>query len=288
MIERKIVRDRMKEFLIEKYIAENLQKVGYSRTKVQKTPLGEKIIIYASRPGLIVGRKGLNIKNLTKNLKNKFKLENPQLEINEIEKADLDAQIVAEKIQSTLERFGSKRFKGVGHKSMGEVMKSGALGCEILITGKIPSSRSKRWRFYQGYLKKSGDVAVSQVNTAYTYAQLKSGTVGIQVRIMLPDTKLPDLVDMKKVEVIEEQDEDGNVVEKTETEISEEPAEQEKDTEEKTAEKETEQKKDTTTSGSTEKQKKESGTGKKDSAKKTTKKEETKTKKSSAKKDKKE
>ena len=112
MIERKIVNTRMKEFLIQKYISETLQKVGFSDAKVQKTPLGEKIIIYASRPGLIVGRKGVNIKNLTKDLKHKFKLESPQIEISEITTPDLDPQIVAEKIQSTLERFGSKRFKG--------------------------------------------------------------------------------------------------------------------------------------------------------------------------------
>lgn len=242
MIERKIVDGRMKEFLIQKFISENLQKVGYSKTKVQKTPLGEKIIIYASRPGLIVGRKGLNIKALTKSLKNKFRLENPQIEINEIENPDLDAQIVAEKIQSTLERFGSKRFKGVGHKAMDDVVRAGALGCEILISGKIPSARSKRWRFYQGYLKKSGDVAVSQVRTAYTIAQLKSGIVGIQVRIMLPDTELPDVIKMKKVEIIEEED----ITEEEVKEIEEKAVEKKKaDVKKEEAEKEEKPKKET-------------------------------------------
>ncbi len=218
MIERKIVQDRMKEFLIQKYISESLQKVGYSSAKVQKTPLGEKIIIYASRPGLIVGRKGANIKSLTRNLKRKFNLENPQIEISEITNPSLDVQIVAEKIQSTLERFGSKRFKGIGHKTLAEVMRSGAMGCEILISGKIPSSRAKRWRFYMGYLKKSGDIAVSEVKTAYTSAQLKSGLVGIQVRLMLPGTELPDKVELKKVvQIVEEMNADGTVVDKTET-----------------------------------------------------------------------
>jgi len=68
MIERKFVAQRIKEFEIQEYIAENLKKVGHSHTKMQKTPLGEKIVIYASRPGLIVGRKGQNIKQLTKTL----------------------------------------------------------------------------------------------------------------------------------------------------------------------------------------------------------------------------
>ena len=106
-----------------------------------KTPLGEKIIIYASRPGLIVGRKGQNIKQLTKALKRKFELENPQVEISEIENPSLDAHIIAEKIVDALEKFGSEKFKAIGHKIMTEVMRAGALGIEIIISGKVPSAR---------------------------------------------------------------------------------------------------------------------------------------------------
>src|SRR3989338_4690866 len=97
MIERKFVAQKIKEFEVQEYIASNLKNVGHSHTKMQKTPLGEKIVIYASRPGLIVGRKGQNIKQLTKSLKKRFALENPQIEISEIENTSLDAHIVAEK-----------------------------------------------------------------------------------------------------------------------------------------------------------------------------------------------
>ena len=70
MIERKFVAQRLKEFQIQEYISKNLSKVGHSHTKMQRTPLGEKVVIYASRPGLIVGRKGSNIQQLTKTLNN--------------------------------------------------------------------------------------------------------------------------------------------------------------------------------------------------------------------------
>ncbi|MBI3032414.1 30S ribosomal protein S3 [Candidatus Woesearchaeota archaeon] len=198
MIEKKILAEKMKRFEIQEYVRQNLKRVGLSDTKLQMTPLGEKVIIYASRPGLIVGRKGQSIKRLTNTLKKKFNLENPQIEINEIENLNFDANIVAERIANSLEKFGSARFKGVGHKAMEDVMNAGALGIEILISGKVPSSRAKRWRFYQGFLKKSGDVAVTQVKTAYTQAQLKSGTLGIQVRIMPPDVILPDKIKMRE------------------------------------------------------------------------------------------
>lgn len=210
MIERKFVAERMKEHQIHEYICKNLKRVDHSHTKLLRTPLGEKIIIYAARPGLIVGRQGQNIKKLTSILKNKFKLENPQIEINEVENISLDAQIVAERIANSLERFGSKNFKGIGHRVMGDVMNNGALGIEIIISGKIPSTRSKSWRFYQGYLKKCGDIALS-VRKSYTRAELKTGTVGIKVKIMPPDIKLPDRISFidKKEEIIEEIKEDS-------------------------------------------------------------------------------
>ncbi len=200
MIERKFIAQNMKEFRIEEYIAAGLKNVGHSHTKVQRTPLGEKIVIYASRPGLIVGRKGQNIKTLTKNLKIKFNLENPEIEISEVEDPRLDARIMSEKIVDSLEHFGTARFKGIAHIVMTEIMEAGALGVEIVISGKVPSTRAKRWRFSQGYIKKSGDVALTGVNIAYAAAKLKSGVIGIIVKIMPPQTKLPDAVKIKKEE----------------------------------------------------------------------------------------
>ena len=195
----------MKEFQIQEYITQSLKNVGHSHTKMVKTPLGEKIIIFASRPGLIVGRKGQNIKQLTKMMKKKFGLENPQIEISEVENPNLDAKIVAEKIVDALEKFGSEKFKAVGHKIMTDVMRSGALGIEIVVSGKVPSARAKSWRFYSGYLKKSGDVA-NYVRKTDAQAHLKTGVIGVKVSIMPPDIKLPD-----DVELIEVKDENkGN------------------------------------------------------------------------------
>lgn len=208
MIERQFVTQKLKEFQIQEFIAGSLKGAGHSFTKVCRTPLGEKIVIYASRPGLVVGSKGENIKKLTKTLKRKFDLENPQIEISEVDNINLDAQIVAERIANSMERFGSNKFKGIGHKAMSDAMDAGALGIEIIISGKIPGARAKRWRFYQGYLKKCGDVALTGIRKAQASAKLKSGIVGIKVSIMPPDIVLPDKVTLKllkeSVTVVEE------------------------------------------------------------------------------------
>jgi len=197
MIERKFVSQKMKEFLVKDYLFKELSRVGLSNVTLQRTPLGEKVIISASRPGLVVGKGGSNIARLTKELQTKFNLENPQIEIEEVQDPRGNAAITAEMIANSLERFGSARFKGVGHKAITSVIDSGSLGVEILISGKIPSSRAKTWRFYQGYLKKCGDISVTGVNEAKQVAKLKTGIVGIQVKIMPQTTILPDKISIK-------------------------------------------------------------------------------------------
>ena len=154
-------------------------------------------------------------------LKKKFKMENPQIEIGEIDAPMLDANYVADKIASTLVRFGSKRFKSIGYKTLQDILDHGASGAEIVISGKVPSARARSWRFKAGHLKKSGDIAANQIKRAIATANLKSGTIGVKVSIMTPDIVLPDRVHIidKKTEVVEEKieiKEEKPVVEKKE------------------------------------------------------------------------
>lgn len=228
MIERELISQKMKEYQIQEFIANNLKNVGHSHTKLQKTPLGEKIIIYTSRPGLIVGRGGENIARLTSTLKKEFGLENPQIEVSEVENINLDAQIVAERIASALERFGSNRFKGIMHRAMENTMNAGALGIEIVLSGKLPSARARSWRVFSGYLKKCGDIALTQVKRAHAIAKLKSGVIGIKVSIVPPDIKLPDSIKLEEAEEKELKAKETEKAEKKEAEEVEEKAKEEK------------------------------------------------------------
>ncbi|MEA3378579.1 MAG: 30S ribosomal protein S3, partial [Nanoarchaeota archaeon] len=201
MIERKFIESNMRELLVMDFMSKQLGKGKYSKIIIKKTPLGEKIIVYTSRPGLVVGKKGENIKRLTQQLKSKFKMENPQMEVAEIDSPFLDAQNMAEQIVSTMERFGPKRFKATGYRALQRIMDAGAMGAEIVISGRgVPSSRAKSWRFYAGYLKKSGDISMNYVIKGQSIANLRSGSIGIKVKILLPDTKLPDKIEIIKVE----------------------------------------------------------------------------------------
>ena len=200
MIERQIIAQKIKEKQIEEFVFSYLNKASYSHTELKRTPLGEKIIIYTSRPGMVVGRRGSNIQELTLLLKKKFNMENPQIEVSEIPNPSLNTNSVAKRIVSSFERFGPKRFKSVGYKVLEDVMKAGALGAEIVISGRgVPSTRAKSWRFLAGYLKKSGDISQNHVQKGIAVANLRSGTIGIKVRILQRDVRLPDQIIMKEI-----------------------------------------------------------------------------------------
>lgn len=208
MMERNFVAQKIKEHQIQEFVAQKLNRVGHSHTVLKKTPLGEKIVVFANRPGLVVGRHGGNIKDLTKQLKKEFNLDNPQIEIQEVENIFLDPEIVAEKIVNSLERFGTTRFKGVGHKMMEKILEAGAIGVEIIMSGKIPGARARSWRFYQGYLKKCGEMAQSGVKKACKTALLKTGVIGIRVKIMPPEIKEKEEIKLKtEIEEIAEKEE---------------------------------------------------------------------------------
>ncbi|MBS3155419.1 30S ribosomal protein S3 [Candidatus Woesearchaeota archaeon] len=199
MIERQIIAQKMKEKQVEEFIFAHLNKASYSHTELQRTPLGEKIIIYTSRPGMVVGRRGSNIQDLTILLKKKFNMENPQIEVSEIPNPSLNANSVAKRIVSSFERFGPKRFKSVGYKVLDDIIHSGALGAEIVISGRgVPSTRAKSWRFSAGYLKKSGDISQNFTNYGFAVANLRSGSIGIKVKILRKEVRLPDQVFLKE------------------------------------------------------------------------------------------
>jgi len=205
MIERKFVAQKLKEKQIQDFIASFLSKSGQSRVEIKRTPLGDKIIVFTSRPGLIVGKKGENIKELTRVLRDKFKMENPQIEIGEVENPLLDANSVADQIAYTLERYGPRRFKFLGYENLKRIMAAGALGAEIVIGGRgVPSTRSRSWKFSAGYLKKSGDISENYVLKANVAAYLKSGAIGVRVSILPPSVELPDKIKFASDEVDEE------------------------------------------------------------------------------------
>lgn len=197
MEERKTVKLKKNEYEVKEYVKKTLGKGKFSRIGIEYTPIGEKIIISTHKPGLIIGRRGEIINELTETLKSKFELENPHIEIEEIKEPEFDSQIIADDLALGLEKVGPLKFKVLAYKALSRIITSGAQGVEIKLSGKLPSSRAKLWRFAQGYLKKTGDAA-KVVHRAKSRAETKPGTVGIKVSILSPHAKMKDRIDLNE------------------------------------------------------------------------------------------
>lgn len=189
---------------IDEFLWKEFERAGYGGVNITRTPLGTNIVIYAMRPGIVIGRSGETIKNLVKVLEEKFNLPNPQISVAEIEIPELNPYVMASRIAAALRR--GVHFRRVGFWALNRIMSAGALGAEITISGKLRTERARVEKFRDGYIPKSGDPAMKYVKKAVAHVQLKPGIFGVKVLIVSPDAKFPD-----EVEILEEKIEETQV-----------------------------------------------------------------------------
>ena len=194
MIEKDFFTEGLRRTKIDEQLEKELERSGYVGMEIQVTPLGTMVIVYAERPGMVIGRGGKTVRQITQNLKNKFDLDNPQVEVKEVDVPELNARIMAAKIANMLQR--GMHFRRVAYSTIRRIMGAGAQGVEVTISGKIRGSRSAVAKFTEGYIKKCGEPATRFVEEGFATAPLKPGVLGIVVRIMPPEAVLPDKVDI--------------------------------------------------------------------------------------------
>lgn len=218
MDERIFVKENLKRLLIKEYMMQEVKNAGFGGLEIQRTPLGTRIVLEVERPGLVIGRKGAKIKDLTSLLQEKFNVENPIIEVKESENSYLNAQIMAEKLANALER--GWHFRRAGHSTLRRIMENGAKGAQIIISGKLTGDRSRTEKFTQGTIKYCGKTS-ELVRVGYATAKTKPGIIGVTVKIMPPDVKLPDEIEIvpptqEKEEKSEEEKKEKEVIENAE------------------------------------------------------------------------
>jgi len=189
--ERNFIRENTNRILIKEFLIKKIEGAGFGGMNIQRTPMGTRINILVERPGMVIGKGGSKIKELTEAIKNNFNVDNPQIEIEEAgSRASLNAQIMAEKLAEALQR--GWHFRRAGHSTVRRIMDAGAKGCQIIIAGKLTGARHRTEKFTQGHVKYCGETAKEVMDIGYAVAKLKAGVLGVKVRIMKPNTKLPD------------------------------------------------------------------------------------------------
>ncbi|MFW9867136.1 MAG: 30S ribosomal protein S3 [Candidatus Thorarchaeota archaeon] len=182
---------------INEYLRSELVRAGFAGVDVQKTPLGVRITLKTSRPGLVIGKGGKRIQEITDVLQDRFGLEMPQIEVEEVPNPDLNAQIMAERLAYSLDR--GRHYRRAGYYILRKIMDSGgALGAEIRISGKVTSQRARCQIFRAGTMTKSGYPSQEGVDKGVAQCIQKSGVLGIVVKIQHVDTKMGDEVNIKE------------------------------------------------------------------------------------------
>ncbi len=158
---------------VTKYFIRDLElkRAGYSKVEMTKSPVGTRVVIYAAKPGMVIGRRGQSIRDLTKVLEEKFGIENPQLSVAAIEIPEQDPKVVASQVAQALQR--GVHFRRSAYWAIQRVMESGAAGVEITIRGKLTTERSRYEKFRAGYLPRVGDPVLKNVKAAVADVQLK-------------------------------------------------------------------------------------------------------------------
>lgn len=193
-VERKLIEENKRRLLMTEFLAREAARAGFGGCEIQRTPLGLRIRLVAERPGFVIGRRGSTIQRITRELSEKFDLDNPQIEVEEADDPNLNPQIMAQKMAEALER--GWHFRRAGHSTVRRIMGSGAKGVQITLTGKLTGSRGRMEKFTSGHIKHCGQPAEEFMDRGYAMAKKKLGTIGVQVKIMSPDAKLPDEVNV--------------------------------------------------------------------------------------------
>jgi small subunit ribosomal protein S3 len=189
-VERKFVKEAVNRLLVKDFVQQETQRAGYGGLDIQRTPLGTRVNIVAERPGMVIGRKGATINELTARLRAQFGIENPQISVEEPNyNPGLNAQIMAYKMAESLER--GWHFRRVGHSTVQRVMASGAQGVIVEIAGKLSGAKRRREKFISGHVKYAGETAYSLMDFGYAQCKRKLGIIGCTVKIMKKDAVLP-------------------------------------------------------------------------------------------------
>ena len=210
MKERKFIANSVSKLLVTEYLRSATESAGFGGLEMKRTPFGTNITLYANKPGLVIGRHGGKVQEITETLEKRYKVESPQIEVKEINEPDLNPQVVSKKIALSLEKGWS--YRKAGNTSLRRVTESGTRGVMIRISGKISGERGRTQKFSFGSIKYSGERARAGMENGFSIAKMKLGVIGVSVRMLRNDYKLPDeiVADIRpQVQAVSEVQENG-------------------------------------------------------------------------------
>jgi len=180
-----VMKNNFRNMELNEYLSSSLSQAGYGGAEVQKTPIGTKITLFVIRPGLVIGRKGSGIRDLTTKLEQQFNLENAQISVTEVTKPELNPHIMANRIAQLIQR--GTAFRRASLWTINTIMGAGAMGVEVTVSGKLRGERAHFEKHSAGTIPKSGKIAEEVVRSSTNSILTKMGLVGIKLKISLKE-----------------------------------------------------------------------------------------------------
>lgn len=177
---------------LKKYIREKFSHAGIADIEIERAASNVRVIIYTSRPGIIIGKGGSGVQQLQADLQKRTKSDLMPPDIQEVRKAETNSQLVAESIATQLERRVA--FRRAMKKAVQTAMKFGVKGIRVEATGRLGGAEIARREWYR-----EGRVPLhtlrADIDYATATAKTTAGTVGLKVWIfkgeVMPQVRRP-------------------------------------------------------------------------------------------------
>ena len=185
-----VIKDNYNMMLLNDFLREEIKEAGFHKVEVSKTPSGTRITLYVTRPGIVIGRKGSGIKQLTEKVESDFGFKDPQISVEEIQKAELSPNVMCNRMAAHIER--GTAFRRATMWTMNQIMEAGAMGVQITISGKLRGDRSAFEKHTRGILPRAGNYAKDIVSEDVTHTKTAMGLIGIKIRIASKEKVVPE------------------------------------------------------------------------------------------------
>ncbi len=195
-----VIKDNYNMMLLKDYLREKIKDAGFSDVEISKTPTGTRIALHVTRPGIVIGRKGSGIRELTEVIGTKFGLKNPQISVVEIEKPELSPSVMCNRLASHIEK--GTAFRRATMWTLQQIMENGAMGVQITISGKLRGDRSSFEKHSAGILPRAGHHADVIVAEDIAHVQTPMGLIGIRIRIARKERLIPEFEFKDKLRMI--------------------------------------------------------------------------------------
>ncbi|GBF23907.1 30S ribosomal protein S3 [archaeon MnTg01] len=198
-----VIKDNYNMMLLNDYLRAKIKDAGFSKVEISKTPTGSRIVLHVTRPGIVIGRKGSGIRELTEVLTSQFGLKNPQISVVEIPKPELSPSVMCNRLASHIER--GTAFRRATMWTLQQIMEGGAMGVQITVSGKLRGDRSAFEKHSVGILPRAGHHADVIVDEDIAHVKTPMGLIGIRVRIAIKEKLIPEFeLKQKKQEKVKQ------------------------------------------------------------------------------------